>query len=364
MKTGVVETLKNELRICCDWMSFNLDGMSVDEVCEFLGYGEQDYLEMNKGGMGYRSMRRIKGYNISILYDGSVGMGILVSCSGSAITELVRSYAETKAIDTPFGEKGWEFSSAFIDFVQSVNLTGRFTRFDIALDDIGAQYYTIDYLYNLLDSSDFRAKEKKRVVMKMKKYLRYDPKIHGTSEKEGDTLYLGSRRSDTFIRVYDKRLEQKSKTKEDLGIDWVRWEIEFKGDRAQQVARAIGEQEEMANVFIGVLNNYFCIKNIDDSNISRCSVDSLWEKFVCATEKVRLFVAQAEKTLEEKEIWFKTQVAPTLAGIIVSRMGDMGIVYDFFSEYLTKMSRDMVNICDRYNPTWRMDWGFDDGCVL
>lgn len=360
MNTGIIEKLENELRISCDWMSFTITGLSdVLDVLKFLGYDEESYIEMPKGGMGYKKMIRIKGYSISILYDGNADMGIFVTCSGSSILELIRSYGESRAVDTPFGEKGWEFDNALVDFINSVQEIGHFSRFDIALDDIGSRFYNLDELDNLVMGKV----DGKRVVSKFKQYERKHPVNIFTHKALGDTCYFGSRRSEVFMRVYDKRLEQEHKTKQDLGVDWVRWEVEFKGERAQQVANMIAKTNNMASVFVGVLNNYFCIKNLDDSNISRCSLDEKWSAFVCDMEKLRLYVADAEKTLEEKENWFKMQVAPTLAGIIVANEGDMSIIYDFFDAYLTRMSRDMQRICDVYNPTWRSDWGLDNEFV-
>lgn len=48
---------------------------------------------------------------------------------------------------------------------------------------------------------------------------------------KGDTIQLGKRSSETYIRVYDKTREQKL-----AGAPWLwRWEVEFKGRRSQEV---------------------------------------------------------------------------------------------------------------------------------
>ena len=361
MELGVIDKLENELRVCVDWMGFTFFSLSdVCDVIKFLGYKEEDFTQLPKGGMGYKSILQLNGYTLQILYDGKEDMGIHVNISGSSIQEAVRSFMGTKKIDTPFGD-GYEIpfdSNGLVAFIDEVSRVANFTRIDIAIDDIGSRFFNLDDLRALLSNQV----PGKRIVSKFRKWQEVCQKKL-TGEKTGQTIYLGSRASDTFLRVYDKRLEQKGKRGSDLGIEWTRWELEFKGDRALQVAHLIVKRQELGSVFTGVLNNYVRVINLDDSNITRCSLDTVWQDFVNTVEKLRLYVASVEKTLEEKESWFKTQVAPTLAGIVVSRMGDLSIVYDFFDDYLTRMSKDMRNICDRYNPTWRIDWGVENECV-
>lgn len=361
MNTGTVEKLKNELRVCVDWIGFTFFGLTdVKDVIEFLGYKDEDFTQLPKGGMGYKSILQLNGYTLQILYDGKENMGIHVNISGSSVTEVIRSFLETKKIDTVFGDAyDIDFNSnGLITFFDEVSKVANFTRIDIAIDDIGTQFFSLDGLRSLLAGETIG----KKIVSKFRKWQEVCQK-RLTGEKTGHTIYMGSRQSETFLRVYDKRLEQAGKKGTDLGVEWTRWELEFKGERANQVANLIVKRQEVGAVFIGVLNNYVRVVNLDDSNISRCSLDTVWQKFVNTVEKLRLYVAQAEKTLEEKENWFKFQVAPTMAGIIVSKLGDMSIIYDYFEDYLTRMSKDMRNICDKYNPTWREDWGLNDECV-
>lgn len=54
-----------------------------------------------------------------------------------------------------------------------------------------------------------------------------------TSLKGGDSYYIGRRSSDAYMRLYDKGREQGSSP----AGEFVRYEIEFKGDRAQGLAK-------------------------------------------------------------------------------------------------------------------------------
>jgi hypothetical protein len=60
---------------------------------------------------------------------------------------------------------------------------------------------------------------------------RVRPPVFGCVEnsERGDSLTIGSRTAERFIRVYDKSLEQHGKIEPDL----LRWEVEYKGDLAQ-----------------------------------------------------------------------------------------------------------------------------------
>jgi hypothetical protein len=53
----------------------------------------------------------------------------------------------------------------------------------------------------------------------------------GVLENKGNTVYLGSRQSTRMVRIYDKGKEQGT------SLDWIRIEMEWKHDRAAQLAR-------------------------------------------------------------------------------------------------------------------------------
>ena len=52
-----------------------------------------------------------------------------------------------------------------------------------------------------------------------------------TETNFGTTRYYGIRGSSGYLRVYDKRQEQKDKAGEDIGFEWTRFEWEQRGNR-------------------------------------------------------------------------------------------------------------------------------------
>lgn len=82
-------------------------------------------------------------------------------------------------------------------------------------------------------------------------------RVQGTTseyEQSGYTVYVGSRQSEQFLRIYDKRAEQLSKGKEVALPEqlWTRAELELKGDKAHVALRTLA-QEKIKNggVLIG-----------------------------------------------------------------------------------------------------------------
>ena len=75
----------------------------------------------------------------------------------------------------------------------------------------------------------------------------------GSGADTGKTICMGSRQSDTYLRIYDKAAEQRAKGKVIEGT-WVRWEMEWKDERAQAVGLALSvlDQERFQKYIVGV----------------------------------------------------------------------------------------------------------------
>lgn len=63
----------------------------------------------------------------------------------------------------------------------------------------------------------------------------------------GDTIYVGSRQSERFIRVYNKAAQTGDTTSA-----WWRMEVETKGDVARVVAQSLSETNSISRVFDGI----------------------------------------------------------------------------------------------------------------
>ncbi len=121
---------------------------------------------------------------------------------------------------------------------------------------------------------------------------------HITKNRGGDTLYVGARASEQFGRFYDK-----SATDPEIGEDFYRLEVEFKGKRSLVVA------ERMMNSM--VLGN-FDYRYVRDTVIKWFHVRGIslgleyGDKIIPATVEVEI-TSDAKKAK-----WLKTSVSPSL----------------------------------------------------
>ncbi len=151
---------------------------------------------------------------------------------------------------------------------------GHFTRIDLAIDDFGSNYYTTDNLIEKRCSFS--------IVSKFRTCKSLDENSLA-NEKLGHTVYFGSTQSEIMLRVYDKQLEQNKNLSPDnenyIDFPWTRWELQLRGERANETAKHLVVGINIGSVAIGILSNYFRIIQHDDSNRSRCSNEEKWLRF-------------------------------------------------------------------------------------
>lgn len=352
---GNKANLKNKLKVSIDWIAFTSTIVSTArEMIEFLGYKEIDFQVLPKGANGYSKVYRLKGYPVSVMSEGNEGMGIHVVISGSAIEDVLQHYKNTLITSTPFGAKAIslsEFNSTImLELLRDIRRMGWLTRLDLAVDDLGGHFFSVEDFRKHLDNLE--------VVSKFRTFRDvYESTL--AKESTGHTIYLGSRQSEVMLRIYDKQLEQNRKVEKEedkIEYPWVRWELELKNQRANIAADYLINRMALGEVVTEILNNYVRVVTLDDSNRSRCSVNSVWEKFINTVKKLKLYVEEAKKTIEEKRKWIVRSVMPTLAGVIVADGGSFDIITDHFDDALMRMSGHMQELVTRKNPDWIKDY--------
>ena len=227
------EEYNDKLMIKIDWLSFTVQkSMTPKGVIEYFGMDIEEFKEEARGLNGYRKQYtyRVNGNNglIRVLYDGQMGMGVHVDVSGSAIHHFFEAFENKLTCDTPFGEKALQLPEDF-DFQNKENIVvlllayirriAKFTRIDVALDDF-ASFFTLGEINALV--------ENKQMVTKFRTYKRVVESSVSDSTIKGETIYVGSNKSDAFIRIYNKALEQKMDD-----MDWIRWEIQLRNSRSE-----------------------------------------------------------------------------------------------------------------------------------
>ncbi len=198
--------------VILDWLAFTVPQATVDEIRELLG---GDWFEAATGFRGYPVcwMTNHSRHGLGKLGTGAPRKAKEVHVDLSA--GIVSTWEETKIRSV----LAWVFARG-----------GHITRMDVALDDRAGQV-SIAQVKQAVDAGQAVTRSQKFQI------------VAGSSLRDGtstgDTLYFGSRESQTMLRVYDKRLELQQKGREEAKDYGVRWELELKQDRAQACAKAL-----------------------------------------------------------------------------------------------------------------------------
>lgn len=324
MNIGNTKDLSNGLYLSVDWLSWTVTELdSIRKVISMMGFKLEDFKVLPQGMNGYRSQMRHILHSISIQYDGNKNMGIHVDVSGSAIHALLSQFYNSRLVETFFGSPGFKtdsFESTVLrEFMKVIDRCGHITRLDLAVDDIGTNFYSLPELHTLFASDLY--------VSRFRGWK--ETCEHG--KYPGHTIYLGSRTSAIMLRIYDKQAEQNKKlisaNMPPVEHSWVRWELELKRERAQQVVQLILKGEDLAYLTMGILANYLRIINDDNERKCRCTVSEKWESFITGIGKVSLYCSKQEKTIDETKKWLIKQVAPSLAKITEADGGSIDFLH-------------------------------------
>jgi DNA relaxase NicK len=279
-----------------DWFRFTLPASPIQTVMEQLG---GDFIKSPSGFLGYSV-----GYLQTADNGGLIRIGtgkknnpqeVHVDCSGGIVSR-------------------WAFEKLQALARWVVSQRGTFGRIDNALDDRKG-VVSVEQVE--------RAVQAGQAVKRSKKWRKVVEGDDDSGLTTGHTLYLGSRQSNTLIRIYDKALEQRSKGLEHL-TPWVRWELELKEERAHACGLALATMgEEFYRQFVvGVLRSA-----VDFRDTSReaepkerwaAAVLPWWKELTEGFAKARLLVQQTRKKLEDVKQWAAHSLAPMLAVLDVA----------------------------------------------
>jgi len=293
--TGVVNTRlysgTNDLanRLTVDWVEFTLD-CTVDWSewpKRFEATYQIDPVLAPRGLHGYRNQYKIG--RMIVLTNGTAEMGHHVIMGGECLRDLAIDPVLLLGMVREFG--------------------GKITRLDLALDDY-QQHITMDRMLACLRDG--------RLVCKSRKYQLVESGLLDNSAEVGRTLYVGSGKSTVMWRIYEKARQLRQAKKTETTLDWLRWEVQIRADRAAIVAEQIFAEQSLAVVYAALLGGYISIrdKSDDDSNRSRWAVSELWKRFVGLVAQWRWGFDKPAKMLIDKVRWFQRQIAPTFACIL------------------------------------------------
>jgi phage replication initiation protein len=264
-----------------DWLSITVPGDTpsvLDRLHSYFG----DWEVLDYGGSGYDCSAKLAETGRVFWNRERKDMGVHLKLPASALKALPRD--------------------AVTILCALVAMGGKASRLDITADDFDG----------LLDMDLMRDKVLRGEFLCRAHNGREERSLFG---EDGHTLYFGSRRSDTLLRIYDKKAEQASQKIDVTFCDtWVRVETELKNDRADGAAQYIAQHPETWFIeAAGWLLDFLDFKDPGtDSNISRWETSDWWSAFVERAKKAKIVVMQEERTVEDVKAWVEKQVAPSL----------------------------------------------------
>lgn len=168
---------------------------------------------------------------------------------------------------------------------------GRFTRVDIAIDVLpkNSEFSLLHHCLYHIHSNAYTttAKNNGRVKQIFERVI---------DENKLQTLYIGSRKSETFARIYDKRAEQIGTGHKDPGEEWNRFELETKQGRAEALMLKIMKDIDAGNpwntVACGVVKKFINFRDLEEARkitrMKRCKTADWWNRILCKAEALSL----------------------------------------------------------------------------
>lgn len=275
---------KNSLTALIDWCQITVKDVDLFTVITDILKIPLSLMELQNKGKGIAGHELVAGFdNIKILKPtGKIqynGFQILMSGSGC------RNYENFLVIN----KETW-----FDFFARVCQYHVNFPRIDLAIDD-HKPYLNIPELIRLtkqgLISSQLR---------------NYSENASGELSEsipvhKGNTLYLGSSNSDFRIVFYEKGYEQAEKFGKELDLNWNRYELRFRQERANKVVQELIARRDVAEIAMSVLNGKIrFLEQPENKSTSRKRLYPTyppWELFMQDIEKIKLTIQPQKKTL-------------------------------------------------------------------
>lgn len=340
-----------------DYMTISVlpeqSGVSIDELLEqalktlYLDeLWSQHMFDFMCSSQYYECIYRYSNIQVKIPYaDNYAKVGICFEFSGSGV-DFYREYLATHYVKVGLREVLKRFVA-----LSELGYKTTASRFDVAFDEIIKKGEQVDKLLDLervedclrsgLFVSTFRRSDATTASGVVKSVFTVDPKQidaelpfrvieswHLSSGLKGKTIELGRRRSNSFLRFYDKRVEQAAKGEDISGFDhWSRCEIEFKHRNACSVLLLYAmskSDKDFADCIKGKIFDLIRFIDFDHSRKYNCTVCAWWVDFLDKVDPYT-FVYKAPKY--NKYIrslrYQKERNAASLASLIVCNLGNI-----------------------------------------
>lgn len=190
-----------------------------------------------------------------------------------------------------------------------------YKRIDLAINDrVGI--IPISYLAEKCKKSELRSK------FRSFRFLRSgDFEEDQKDNSLGETLYLGSLKSEIYFCFYQKNYEQMVKRNISLENSPFknRYEIRLKNERAYYAIQDLLVYEDYERTTFGIISTYMTfLKPIKNKPKKSWGIDPTWNLFLgTAREKLKLTSEPKPYDINRTMTWLRKQVAPTLKMLLM-----------------------------------------------
>lgn len=302
------EVAHNGLMVTIDFLEFTLfvdrsddadiTGREIEAIEDVLQIDSGQFFLLPSGMNGYPKRLKWTPTTLFVLYGAGPRQGVHVTMSGNAC----RAYVS-------------QIGSLLMLLQRIVELKGKVTRLDLAVDDLTTQYYSVQDLIGCYE---------KHEIISRWKYMESQIKSHMESKTNvKECVYFGSMKSDCFLRVYNKSIEQAVREQKNIeaiaSIEtyWTRWELVLKRDAAMSVVNMLHEHMLLGEIWCGIMANYFrLVESTKDTNRSRWETQKKWVQFVGAAAPLTIKMYPERKDITTLMTWVDSQITPSLAAIV------------------------------------------------
>lgn len=308
--------------VLIDYIRIRFPTMDLDQILDkVLGIAPKYLVHEDRAFYGYAeqflfgSIRLMKGHEKT--------QGVLLEMSGQGCREF-ECILEAR-------RENWH------DFFEMVDtLGGVWKRFDLAVDDV-LGILSVPILIRKMENGEYQGlcrnwKQYQSGVF-IKERVEDPAEVLGM----GQTLYLGSMKSDIYFCIYEKEKEQKAKLGSQYlgGAPMNRVEIRLMNVRSERAAERFLQTGNMGLVAFAILYRYIAFLEPEEGVQKRnWQYSRFWELFLRGVRESFPLSYQAEKpTLERTKKWIAHQVAPSLKMILLWEL-DKGS--DFLGDLLDR----------------------------
>lgn len=301
VKLALLDTIErfnpdNPLEMLFDYVRIRFPTTNITRVVEEILHLNLDYMIHEDFGY-YSYPEHYRFGDIMVLVSFDLTKGILLELKGKGC----RQYENFLLAQ----HRSW-----YDFFTDCLNVNGVFKRLDLAINDKTG-------ILNIPELA--RKSEQEECISKFRTFKNYrsGELVHRDEKPDmGNTLYIGSLKSEVYFCIYEKDYEQFIKNDiplEDAEIK-NRFEIRLKNDRATHAIKDLLAYKNAEKTAFAIINRYIRFADKDETKRrSDWQTNEHWEIFLGKNRgELRLTTKPEPYTFERTLNWLRHQVAPTL----------------------------------------------------